>query len=813
LRLAILISIVIACATYLYPQDVQNGFVIKGKLVEQVSKAPIEYATFSLFSSVDSSLVTGVVSDAEGRIVIAVKDRGIYYAEINFIGFQPWTLERIEFNETNILDLGTLFLGSSTLNLEEVTVTERRTQMQMQLDKRIFNADANLTTRGADALQLLGEVPSVEVDPDGQISLRGSNDVNVLIDGRPTGIPASQLLQSIPASQIERIEIITNPSAKYEAEGMSGILNVVLKKNGKGGVSSTIGTALSMGIRPRYEGNASLAFKRDKINAYLNYSYNFRNRYSIGTIDKELILKDTSFFLNNNSLRDRPGISHNLKLGLDYSLNSNNTLYFSSTLTPSARRGIENTDYLNYDTNFSFVEGSSRKASFEALDVSNSFNLGWTYANSDDKKLDIDLFHNTSQQTDNQFYNEFFFDEFLFEVEDPLLETFDFMKGNEVTRLSVDYAQGLLHGGKLELGYRYDRLFIDNEIYSEFFDRNLNQFVSDGTLNNRFLYTQSINALYGTYAYKYQQWNFQLGLRYEGTQISGDLVGSNSGFDRNFNQLFPSASVLLKIKEGWDMSFSYSKRVKRPSAGQLNPFTDYSDPYNLRSGNASLDPEIMDAVEIGMLRIWEKVTVNASLFGNYTQDEINRFLYPFDEGVTLSTFENVGESVRVGMEFFINYYPLKWIRMNLSGNIRQNTFLNTNVEIVNLSTTSMFFNYMSNFSLPRGVNFQISSRYRPGFATNQGKIYEFFNVDFALAKDFLNNKLSVTIQGNDIFNTLRFKYDLIQSNIVQQTLRDWDSRRVGVAISYRFGQDLKEKSKSAKRGDNSRRGSEEMEEF
>jgi outer membrane receptor protein involved in Fe transport len=797
-----------------FSQNNTKEWVLQLRLVEEASNLPIEFATFSVFASQDSLLVTGGVSDKEGLIRLQLTQVGPFYGIINFIGFQPWVVENIHFSDSEFLDLGTIFLGSGSLNLDDVVVTERRSQMQMQLDKRVFNADANLTTRGADALQLLGEVPSVEVDPDGQISLRGSNDVNVLIDGRPTGIPASQLLQSIPASQIDRIEIITNPSAKYEAEGMSGILNVILKKNSKGGFTSSFGTAYSMGIRPRLEANTAFSYRNKNWNAYLNYSYNFRNRYSVGAIDKEILLRDTSFFLNNTSLRDRPSIAHNLKAGVDYTLNNNNVFYFSATITPSNRWGFENTDYLNYDVNFLQVDGSSRTAVFDALDQSNSFNLGWNHTFRNKSKLDVDLFRNRSAQRDAQNYEEIFFNALGASFGDPLWETFDFSRGNEVSRLSADYTWDLPAGGKIETGYRYDRLFIDNEIYAEVFDADLEEFTSNANINNRFVYNQDIHALYGTYAQKVGLFNFLFGIRYEGTKIAGDLIGSNLAFERNFNNFFPSASAMFSMGNGWDASLSYSKRVKRPSAGQLNPFTDYSDPYNLRSGNSLLNPEFMDALELGFLKIWNRLTLNASLFGNYTKDEINRFLYPNEEGITLSTFENVGESLRVGMEFFVNYYPVKWLKMNVSGNVRQNTFINTNVELANVSTTSMFFNFMSNFSLPWGVNFQVSSRYRPGFATNQGKIYSFFNVDFALAKDFMDNKLSLTLQGNDLFNTLRFKYDLIQSNIVQQTLRDWDSRRVGLALSYRFGQDVKEKSKKDfKRGDANRRGSDEMDDF
>lgn len=779
----------------IYAQQSVNG-AIEGIVIDLDSGFPVEFATISVYAESDSSLVNGAVSDIDGFFKIPMENTGSYYAIIQYIGYSPVTFSDIAITEEKpIYHFGTIELSQGAMNLNEVVVQETRSQMQMKIDKRVFNADASLTTRGSDALELLGEVPSVEVDADGVISLRGSTNVNVLIDGRPTGIPASQLLQSIPASQIDRIEIITNPSARYEAEGMSGILNVILKKNRQGGITGTVGGSFNQGIRPRTEANASLAYKNDKLNAYVNYGYNKGYRYSIGSIDKYFTLQDTGFSVLNTSIRDVPRESHSVKSGLDFYLNDKNTLYLSGTFNPSSAAGRETIEYFNYDINDIFISGSTRTADNNEIEFSNSYNLGWrSIFSSENHKLELDAFYNESQEREDQFYEELFFDSDFIPQPEAAFQTFDFLESSKVTRVSLDYTQPIANSMRLETGYRYDNLYIDNNISSTDFDYETGEFIDNELLRNQFIYNQNINALYATFGGKFNDFSYQAGVRYEHTNLSGDLITTGENFDQNFGQLFPSASIMYTISPGKELNLSYSKRVRRPNSRQLNPFTDYSDPYNLRSGNPNLNPELMDALELSFMSIWEKVTLNTTIFGNYTKDEINRFIFPFEDGVTLSTFENVGESMRLGAEFFMNYNPFKWWRMNFSGNVRQNTFITTNIEIANNSTTSMSFNYMSNLTLRDNWSVQLSSRYRPGFRTNQGRLYSFFNVDFALSKDFMDKKLSITLSARDFLNTLRFKHDIIQSNIIQQTYRNWDSRRVGIAVAYRFGQDLREKS-------------------
>ncbi len=806
-----ILCIILLSSQIIWAQQSIDG-AIEGSVIDVDSGNPIEFATISIYNEVDSNLVTGSVSDLDGLFSVDIEQSGSFYAVVEYIGFSPITISDIELTQANpVFNIKIVELSQGSLNLDEVVVQETRSQMQMQIDKRVFNADASLTTRGSDALELLGEVPSVEVDADGVISLRGSTNVNVLIDGRPSGIPASQLLQSIPAAQIDRIEIITNPSARYEAEGMAGILNVILKKNRQGGITGTVGGSFNQGIRPRTEGNASLAYKNDKLNAYVNYGYNRGYRYSVGSIDKFFTLPDTSYSVLNTTDRDIARESHSIKTGLDFYLNDKNTLYISGTFNPSGADGPESTEYLNYDENDILINGSRRVADKLETEFSNSYNLGWLSTFSEENhKLEFDAFYNESEELEDEFYEEEFFDSDFIPAPNPTFQNFDFLENTKTTRISLDYTQPFANSTRLEAGYRFDNLDIDNNISSSDFDYETGEYVDNLFLTNRFLYTQNINAAYATFGGKINSFSYQAGLRYEYTILSGDLVTTGENFDQNFGQLFPSASIMYTLAPGKELNLSYSKRVRRPDSRELNPFTDYSDPYNLWAGNPNLDPELMDALELSFMSIWEKVTLNASIFGNYTKDEINRFIFPFEDGVTLSTYENVGESVRVGAEFFMNYNPYRWWRMNVSGNIRQNTFITTNVEIANNTTTSMSFNYMSNFTLKDDWSIQFSSRYRPGFKTNQGKLYSFFNVDMAISKDFLDRKLSVTLSARDFLNTLRFKYDVIQSNIVQQTYRDWDSRRFGIAVAYRFGQEIKDRNERG-RNENDRGGNfEEM---
>lgn len=774
---------------------------VTGNVIDAATDLPVEFSTISIYNSQDSSFVTGGVSDIDGNFDIPVKTEGSYYLLIEYIGYTAKMINNVRIDRANpVRQVGIVLLSQTSLNLSEVVVQEQRSQMQMMIDKRVFNADASLTTRGADALELLAEIPSVEVDPDGVVSLRGSTNVNILIDGRPTGIPANELLQTMPASQIDRIEIITNPSAKYEAEGMSGILNVITKKNTQRGVHGSVSTNFSQGRKARFDTNASLNFRNKKINAYTNIGYNRRNRNSFGNVDKYFTLPDSSFSLLTDSEMNFSSNSFSVKAGLDYFMNERNTFMISATTNPGGGHGYNLANYRNLDHLNENAGTSTRYTDEEDKKTNYGIQAGWTHKFlQKDHQLSVDLFHNINGDLEEQFYREEFFDQYGIAIPYPILQIYDLQEDNDVTRVSLDYTKPISDRFRLEAGYRYDLLNLDNYVYSAFYDYESDMYVYDTNLSNDFDYSQSVNAVYSTFTGQFDKFSFQAGLRYEYTDIYGILINTGEEIDRGHGNFFPTVSWMYNIAPGSDINISYSKRIKRPNSRQLNPFTDYSDPYNLRKGNPNLKPELTDAVEVNYMRIWEKLTLNATAFANYTKDQIDRFLFPFADGVTIMNPENVGESMRYGLELFVNYNPFSWWRMNISGTARQNIFIQTNLELVNNSTTSMNFNYMSTFRLPKNISVQLSSRYRPGFKTNQGKMYDSFNADLAISKDFFKNRLSITLQARDFLRTERFKYELNQSVVYQQTYRRWDSHRFGVALAYRFGQEIKDNKRGQER--------------
>lgn len=777
-----------------------NGKVT-GSVIDAATDLPVEFSTISIYNAQDSSFATGGVTDIDGNFDIPVGNEGKYYLQIEYIGYTPKIVSNINIDGTNpVKNVGIVLLSQTSVNLSEIVVQEQRSQMQMMIDKRVFNADASLTTRGADALELLAEIPSVEVDPDGEVSLRGSTNVNILIDGRPTGIPANELLQTMPASQIDRIEIITNPSAKYEAEGMSGILNVITKKNSQRGIHGTVSTNFSQGIKARFDTNASLSYRTKKINAYTNIGYNRRNRNSSGSVDKYFTLPDSAFSLLTESEMNFSSNSFSVKAGVDYFINDRNTFMISATTNPGGGEGYNLANYRNLGQFGENLGTSTRHTDEKDKKDNYGVQAGWTHNFlQKDHQLMVDFFHNINGDLEEQFYREDFYDSYGVILPEPIMQVYDLQEDNDVTRVSLDYTKPISDKFKLEAGYRYDQLNLDNNVYSAFFDYETGDYVFDSNLSNDFDYAQSVNALYSTFTGQLNKFSFQAGLRYEYTDIDGKLINTGEEINRGHGNFFPTLSWMYNIAPGSDINISYSKRIKRPRSRQLNPFTDYSDPYNLRRGNPNLKPELTDALELNFMRIWDQLTLNATVFGNYTKDQIDGFLFPLEDGITIMNPENVGESMRYGLELFMNYTPFSWWRMNISGTARQNIFIQTNLELVNDKTTSMNFSYMSTFRLPNSMNIQLSSRYRPGFKTNQGKMYDSFNADLAVSKDFLNNKLSVTLQARDFLGTQRFKYELNQSVVHQQTYREWDSHRFGIALSYRFGQEIKDNKRGQDR--------------
>ena len=777
---------------------------ITGTVINQNAsdREAVEFATVVLLNASDSSMIKGTTTQNDGTFIINNVEAGDYLVKVSFIGYRDLYTQKITLRaDTDELDLGKLPLKSGQ-TLEEIVVKGQKSLIETRIDKRIYNADADLSSKGGTGLNLLSNVPGVEVDIDDNISLRGSGNVQILINGRPSTFSPSTFLEQIPATSIEKIELITNPGAKYDASGTAGIINIILKEEDKRGINGTINSSYQQGLSPRYNSSASLNIRKGKWNTSASYSYT-NNEYSYsGTNERQYRYADTSFLIDeyDEGLRGRSG--HNVRAGLDYSLNKNNVIYVSGNIQNGGRTADRLVVYDNYDNANKLDNFRERRTKGTEDRYEYFLNGGWQKKfNREETKLDIDLTYSRSGRTEDDVYEELFFDANENQIKSPLLQNITENRDEKMFVGMLDYEQPSYFGGKLEAGLRTDLMRLDNSFFSETLDDEEGEYVPDESLNNNFLFNRNVFAAYGTYSNEWGKYGFKLGLRAEQTFRNGQLKGEDVN-SRNYLWFFPTIHNSYQLSEYTQFMVSYSRRINRPSAWRLNPFTSFNNPLSLRRGNPLLLPEDIHSFELGLLQYIGDLTINGTFFYRKTNDVVQRFLI-VDEGspVAIRTYENLGRRDDYGLEGIFNYAPFRWWNLNLTVNLSSRNLKNVQREGVdNLSTLRTSLNYNSQWRIGNGWSFQVNGRYRAPFDVPQGRIEAYKYVNIAIRKDFLDEKLNVGLSVRDLFNTREWVISTTeQSGLTQLRERQWDSRVVGLDLNYRFG-NMENSDKDRSRG-------------
>ncbi len=779
---------------------------ITGKVVDQAvaDRPAVEFATVVLLSAADSTMVNGTTTETDGSFVFNKIEAGKYIVKVSFIGYQDLYTEIVTLEEdTEEMDLGKLMLKSGQ-TLQEVVVKGQKSLIETRIDKRVFNADADLASRGGTGLNLLGNVPGVEVDIDNEISLRGSGNVQILINGRPSTFSPATFLEQTPASSIEKIELITNPGAKYDASGTAGIINIILKEEDRRGINGTVNSSYQQGLSSRYNTSASLNIRSGKWNTSGSYSYT-NNEYSyMGTNERRYNYSDTSFFIDeyDEGIRGRAG--HNIRGGIDYNLNRNNTLYLSGNYQTGGRTADRLVVYDNYDNTGKLDNFRERRTDGVEDRYEYFINGGWQKKfNREGQKLSLDMTYSRSGRNEDDAYEELFFDENENIIQSPLLQNINEQRAEDLFVGMFDYEHPLRSGGKLEAGLRTDLMYLDNTFYSETYDNEEEKYLPDESLNNNFLFNQNVFAGYGSYSKEWGKYGLKLGLRAEQTFTRGELRGEDP-ISRDYLWFFPTVHNSYQLSDYTQFMVSYSRRINRPSSWRLNPFTSFNNPLSLRRGNPNLLPEDIHSFELGLLQYIGDLTINGTLFYRRTNDVVQRFLI-VDEGspVAIRTYENLGRRDDYGLEGIFNYAPYRWWNLNLTVNLSSRKLINVQREGVdNLQTFRSSINYNSQWRVGGGWSFQINGRYRAPFDVPQGRIEAYTYVNIAVRKDFLDEKLNIGVSLQDVFNTREWVVSTTeQSGLTQLRERQWDSRIVSFDVNYRFGRQEKSDGSGRGRGD------------
>lgn len=765
-----------------------QGGTIFGAVIDSRDQSPIEFATVTLFNESDSTLVSGTVTDSTGAFVIKGIPGGNYYIKFNFIGFNPLFLNDQQISiETPVINLETISLVVSD-ELATVQVTGEKSLMETKIDKRVFNADQSITSKGGTALDLMRQIPSITVDQNDNILLRGDANVTILMDGRPLSMPANQLLKQIPASAVEKVEIITNPSAKYDPEGMSGIINIILKKNKFEGFNGSVSSTFGYGIFPKVNGTGSINYRNDKINAFGNYSYDYRQIWFGGWQERDVLLGDTTWDrLRQDDYGERINTSHYGRAGIDYFLNDHNTLYFSGTMVKGQNFGSREVNYNNVNDNNEVLYSSTRDGQIVAPSTNYVANAGWQKSFSKEgHTLDLDAnFSQTSMHADEDLQHVYFD-----ENQSPYLtnyqHTIDANK-NATLISKIDYVLPINDSTMFEAGFHYTNRFSDGSFYSESAGED-GQFSDDQELNNIFRYQQNTFAPYSTFGMQIGNFGFKAGIRVEQTMTEANLVNTNQTFINDYLEIFPSTHLSYKFSNYTEIQLSYSKRINRPEMFQLNPFTNFSDPLTLQTGNPFLRPEIIHVNEVSFLKYWNKFNINVTGYYRMITDLIRRDLSNEGAYSTVS-YANLGKSHLSGGDLTMVYTPIKGVRIMSNTN-----FWNTSTKDEEITGGEMR-HYMgistslqATYQHKKGWTFQLWSSYQPTMNVLQGYILPNYGGGFAVQKSLFDNKGSISLSAVDILKSRQFtfeSYDL--DNYTFDTQRRWESRSFYLTFQYNFG--------------------------
>jgi outer membrane receptor protein involved in Fe transport len=780
-------------------------FTVKGVIVDEADGRPLEFATVAMKRVRDSSLVAGTITNATGEFRLNDVPPGGYNVEIAFIGYEKIT-QRLMLRPgtaSPVTDMGKIKMKVSAKMLEAAEITAEKSFVMNNIDKKTYNTEQLAVTAGGNVKDVLDNIPSVEVDQDGNVSLRGNENVTILIDGRPSGMTGAggkSLLESIPASAIENVEVITNPSAKYDPEGISGIINIITKKNKLQGFTGNIGANVSS--NESYGGNFSLAYRKGKWNTYVNYGFNRRVSNNSGESYRETYFNDVTSILDQNEEEVDKGYNHNVKTGADFNLNDRNTISASALFNTGTGTEVENTIYRERLLSDPLDSIYKRNTSADELNRNVDFDLNWVH-NFKQKGRKLNFLGTASfdNSTTDQVYDQLgYFSESVADWSTLELER-DFSDNvNTIYTAGLDYEHPIGDDKKIESGYKTTIRSFDTDFRFEDFDQLQGGYINDTNRTNQFIYRDQLHALYAQYRQTIGKFGYQIGVRGEYSVTQSELVNTNETFDKDYPSLFPSAFLTYKPGEKSQVKATYSRRINRPRRGALNPFANYDDPQNIRKGNPFLDPEYTDSYELEYSRFIGKVSVTATGYARFTTDYIQRYRTVDTTGITTVTYENLNSQRNYGVEIILNGNPYKWMTFTLSGNFYRNELDASNLEDdLNSSAWAGSARAFTTFKLPYKTDLQLTYFYRPPMKLTQGTMKDMQMLTIAASIRVLKDKGTVSLRIADPFNTQRWGFEFEDELYIQDFTRKRESRIVTLSFTYRFGE-LRDSSRQRRDG-------------
>ncbi len=807
--------------------NTDKNITVKGKVIDAETKQPLEYATISFFSYSENKIVDGIITDTEGLFEIKIA-QGIYDINIEYISYK--TIKLTNKNINGNLDLGIIELELNFESLEAVEIVAERTTVEIKLDKKIYNIGKDLTTAGGTVNDALNNVPSVTVDIDGAISLRGNESVRILINGKPSalaGFGDSNILSQLPAEAIERVEVITSPSARYDAEGTAGILNIILRQKEtlgfNGSLNLTVGNPDNAGI------NANINYRTEKFNLFSNIGFRYydapRNSFDdtryFESIENNVTLAPEFERIIEDEQVERLNRNYNGNFGIEYFLSKKTSITGNLFYRygEDADLSLNNSERYNNDN---IVERTLRREKQE--EEGDSYQLAFNYItkfNTNGHELTADLqFENGSE---DQFTN---FDEDYIITNQTDPEPFQreevFATEDQKDYLvQIDYVLPLGENSRFEAGYRgnYQNEITDYSLEQE--NITTGTFFVNDTISNVFDYDQNINAFYTQYGTKFGDFSFLLGLRLENTQLKGTIDSRltdaeleeafgfpiDTDFNNNFLGLFPTLNLIYNLAGSEEdseesITFGFNRRVNRPRGYYLNPFPSRSSRTNVFQGNPNLNPAFASAFDIGYLKRWEKLTLTTSIYYQYETDSFERIQentgQQTTDGIDIirSIPVNLSTNKRTGAELGVLYNPEKWLRLNTSFNVFQFvTEGEFNGVDYAANNTSWFARFSGKVTLPNKIDWQTNANYTGAIENAQSRDKDIFSLDLAFSKEFFNDNATISLNARDLFNSRKRRSTTNTDSFSSYNESQRRQRQINLSFLYRFNQQKQERNR------------------
>jgi len=765
--------------------------------VVSANQKPIESAAVSLLRAKDSSVIRTIATDKAGHFELQKIANGKYLVRVQNVGFDQYLSNTFEIStQKTTYTLPAIHLKAADKDLGNVTVTSKRPLIEQKIDRTVVNVEASINNVGATALEVLEKSPGVTVDKDGNISLKGKQGVTILIDGKPSylsGDDLANLLRNMNAAQLDQIEIMTNPPAKYDAAGNAGVINIKTKKTKIKGLNGSVTAGYGQGVYPKTNQSLNFNYRDGKWNLFGNYSFNYRENFQSLDISRNFTDSATKQLLsifNQSAVINNISRSHNLKLGADFYANKKTTVGIVLTGFDNIGTGItKNTTYIYDNTN---ALNSITKANSVAGNNWKNFSTNLNYRHVYDtlgRELTADLDYvgydaRSTQLLANNYFN----------AAGSSTQKGDTLNGNLPSNISIysakaDYTHPLKKGAKLELGFKVSYVQTDNNAqYDSVIN---NQYVHDYNRSNHFIYKENINALYVNFNKQLnKRWGMQLGLRVENTQSKGNQLGNayrtGSQFDTSYTQLFPTAYISYQLNTKNQFVLNYGRRIQRPSYQDLNPFVQFIDRYTFQQGNPSLHPQFSHNIELSHMFMGGALTttLNYTKVTDIIEDVIQQNA---STNETFQTKSNIAQLDQFGISMSA-YLPLKkWWTFNLYSNVYRNRFRGTiNGTYIDVTGTTFVGNVTSSFKFNKGWGVEVSGFYRGSGIDGVIVSQPLGAINFGASKTVLKGKGTIRLSYRDPFRLQYFRGYSKYGNVDASFINHWDNTVINMGFTYRF---------------------------